>query len=734
MEILDDDTPLILGGIKQRATLGYLLLHANKVVATSQLLNALWGIDDAPATARKILQNAVYGLRGLLSSRRSEPPGADAPQGGTMLLTQPPGYVLRVDPEQLDLHRFHTWVSHGRARQAQGAPEAAATLLRDALNLWRGPALADLVEAGIEWPDLVALQNTRLDVMEDYFDAQLACGRHHAVLTELQMMVQAEPLRERSCGQLMLALYRCGRQADALSLYGRVRSVLVEDLGLEPGHGLQSLQQAILTQDPALTPGRPGTGVPTAGDHARENIRLSAPTRSDEVGGTGAQPETPQRADAPEAEQRAADAARHRVGVLSIRTRLAPSPDRRHQHDVDELLDGTTLVVREEIERFGGTVTASIGSVTLALFGLQGAGDDDAHRAVLAALAIRDVIGECAEAGAAHLTVHASVTMGEILLRHHTQAAAATVVGTVLDESQALLRDVPPGEVRVSDDVRRATEHAVSYRGGGASFRGWQVLEVHQGHGGRDAEASEPAYELDVLRGLAKRTWHRSVPHLVTVLGDSGTGRTRLVERFGGWLAEQPAGAVLLTGRTPAAPDDSPLKAHAEILAAYCGVGIGAGPAEAHAAMAREVQSLFPSGQRAAWVLSRLGTLVDVFALPGTGMGGDATPQGEALEAWREFFQEAARRRPVVLCIDDLHRAEENVLDAVEELAGSTRLVPLFVVATAGPELLLRRPGWSGGKSHVTTVTLEGSETAHERLVELLLSSARDVPSHSLRG
>ncbi|WP_256363004.1 BTAD domain-containing putative transcriptional regulator [Streptomyces sp. TRM70350] len=735
MEILDDDTPLVLGGTKQRATLGYLLLQANKVVATSQLLNALWGIDDAPATARKILQNAVYGLRGVLFSRRAEPQGGSAQQTGTMLLTQPPGYMLRVDPEQLDLHRFHTLVGQGRARQAQGAPEAAAVLLRDALDLWRGPALADLVEAGIEWPELVALQNTRLDVMEDYFDAQLASGRHHAVLAELEMMVQAEPLRERSCAQLMLALYRCGRQADALSLYSRVRSVLVEDLGLEPGRGLQTLQQAILAQDPALTLDRPGPGgLRTAEDRAEEGIQVAAPTGSDGSFAPDAQADRPRRTDAPEVEQRSTDAVRRRVGVLSIRTTLAPSLDRRHHHDLDELLDGTALVVREQIERFGGTVTASLGSVTLALFGLRGSSGDYAHQAVLAALAIRDVIGECAEAGAAHLAVHASVTMGEVLLRHHSQAAAATVIGAVLDESQALLREVPPGEVRVNDDVRRATEHAVSYRGGGVSFRGSQVLGVRQGHGGREAEASEPAYELDVLRGLAKRTWHRSLPHLVTVLGESGSGRTRLVAGFGDWLAEQPDGAVLLTGRTPAAPDDSPLKAQSEILSAYCGVRAGAGPAEAHSAVARQVHSLFPSDRRAAWIMSRLRPLVDVFTLPDTGTGVEATGQGEVLEAWREFFQEAARRRPVVLCIDDLHRAEDDVLDAVEELAESTRPVPLFVVTTAGPELLLRRPGWSGGKSHATTVTLDGSETPTERLVELLLASARDELSHSVRG
>jgi len=236
------------------------------VVATSELLNALWaGAGCAPPTARKILQNAVRGLRVVLSN--------DTPE----LLTQLPGYLLRVDPTQVDLFEFYRRAEQGRAALAAGSFEVAAATLRDALALWRGPALADLVETGIVWPELTAVQNARLDVLEDYVDAELANGRHQAALGELEPMVEAEPLRERLCQQLMLALYRSGRQADALNVYARVRSELVERLGLEPGRALQTLQQAILAHDPALAPpkipyqatvpvprwtGRPGVPAP----------------------------------------------------------------------------------------------------------------------------------------------------------------------------------------------------------------------------------------------------------------------------------------------------------------------------------------------------------------------------------------------------------------------------------------------------------------------------------------
>lgn len=234
-----------LGGHRQRAVLAYLLLQANQVVSTSQLLSALWADDGAPMTARKILQNAVWKLRGVLS----RPPRAEH---GPELLTRAPGYLLRVPPLHVDLLDYEQRVVTGRAALAAGEVEPARRSLGEALALWRGPVLSDLVEEGICWPELTALQNRRLDVMEDHFEAALACGRHQLVLPDLESLVAAEPLRERASGQLMVALYRCGRQAEALAVFGRVRTALVEGLGLEPGRELHRLQQAILTQDPTL--------------------------------------------------------------------------------------------------------------------------------------------------------------------------------------------------------------------------------------------------------------------------------------------------------------------------------------------------------------------------------------------------------------------------------------------------------------------------------------------------
>ncbi|MEV8515454.1 AfsR/SARP family transcriptional regulator [Dactylosporangium sp. NPDC051484] len=241
LHLFDDGRPVRLGGVKPRAALGYLLLRANQVVATSDLLHALWP-HDAPPSARKVLQNAISGLRGLLRA------GDD----GIALVTHPSGYSLRVPPDRLDLSRFERLAEQGRAELAAGAWEPAARSLRAALALWQGPALADLAESGVAWPELAGLRRARAAALEDLFEAELACGRHHEVSVELEAIVEHEPDRERLCAQLMLALYRCGRQVDALALYRRVRNRLLDGYGLEPGPRLQALERAILNHDTAL--------------------------------------------------------------------------------------------------------------------------------------------------------------------------------------------------------------------------------------------------------------------------------------------------------------------------------------------------------------------------------------------------------------------------------------------------------------------------------------------------
>lgn len=242
-EVTAGDVQLELGGVKQRAILGYLVLYANKVVPTSQILQAMWE-GNPPPTARKMVQNAVSAIRRMLAGH--------ADPETPVLHTHAPGYQLRIDPNLVDLFRFRALVREGRAAITGGTPGHGVELLREGLSLWRGRALADLVETGICWSELAAIEDERLSALEDRLDAELACGRHREITPELEVLTEAEPLRERLCQQFMLALYRSGRQVDALNVYRRTRMALVDGLGIEPGRELQLLQHLILEHDSSI--------------------------------------------------------------------------------------------------------------------------------------------------------------------------------------------------------------------------------------------------------------------------------------------------------------------------------------------------------------------------------------------------------------------------------------------------------------------------------------------------
>jgi DNA-binding SARP family transcriptional activator/tetratricopeptide (TPR) repeat protein len=250
VEVWAGDQQLDLGGSKPRALLAVLLLHANQVVSTDHLIDALWG-EAPPPTARSLVQIYVSRLRQVLHDRRDG--SATAP----VLATRPSGYLLRVEPGELDLGRFETLTAEARRATANGDLEGAAERWCAALALWRGPALADVASEALRRTVVPRLEEARLVALEERLEVELRLGRHTQVVGELEAMVGEHPLRERLCRQLMLALYRSGRRAEALAVYRSTRQVLVEELGLEPGPVLQELERAILLADPALEPALP---------------------------------------------------------------------------------------------------------------------------------------------------------------------------------------------------------------------------------------------------------------------------------------------------------------------------------------------------------------------------------------------------------------------------------------------------------------------------------------------
>ncbi|HXY72904.1 MAG TPA: BTAD domain-containing putative transcriptional regulator [Actinomycetota bacterium] len=332
VEVRDGERLLPIGGAKQRALLADLLLHTGDVVSTDRLIDDLWG-SEPPPTAPKMVQVFVSRLRAAL-----EVDGA-----GRVLVTAPPGYLMRVEDAQLDLQRFESLVAAGRAALLTDPARAAADL-REALTLWRGAPLANVAQEPFAQLAIPRLEEMQLLATEDRVDADLALGRHGEVVGEVRDLVAQNPLRERLRAQLMLALYRSGRQAEALEVYRDTRVTLIDELGIEPGPDLQRLEAAVLRQDPALE-------LPEAG------VRADMPaTSDDEPGGIAADAAWP-----PDAAPRVSASRSGRRALLVGGAAL---------------LAGAALVVALAIPR-AGTPTARVVPNSVAVF-------DPSHESVIA--------------------------------------------------------------------------------------------------------------------------------------------------------------------------------------------------------------------------------------------------------------------------------------------------------------------------------------------------------------
>ena len=258
LEVSDEGGEVSLGGGKPGALLAVLLLHPNKVVSADRLIDELWG-EDSPERAAAALRVNVSRLRKAL------------PQD--VLTTRSPGYVIRVEPEELDLHRFERLADEGRGLLARGLPAEASERLREALSLWRGPALADFSYESFAQTAIARLEEIRLAAVELRIDADLAVGHHDELVGELEALIAEHPVRERLRGYLMTALYRSGRQAEALDAYKDARRALVEELGIEPSKALRELERAILEQEPALN--LPATAPASVGEAVERSILVA---------------------------------------------------------------------------------------------------------------------------------------------------------------------------------------------------------------------------------------------------------------------------------------------------------------------------------------------------------------------------------------------------------------------------------------------------------------------------
>jgi DNA-binding SARP family transcriptional activator len=660
LEVLVEGRALELKRRKQRSLLALLLLRAGEVLSTDHLVEELWA-GRPPKAAVGSLQNLVSELRKVI--------------GPETVRTREPGYVLDVDPERIDLNRFERLVA-----LAGETEEAArrASLLREALALWRGPALADLVLEPFAQVEIARLEERRTAAREDLLDAELGLGRHSQLVGELEALVSEHPLRERLRGQLMLALYRSGRQAEALEAYREARETLVEELGIEPSPELQQLEQAILRHDQELE-------LPT---------RVAVP---------------------------------------------APEPDRRKTVTVvfTDVVDSTSLgaaldpevlravmrryfdTVRTIVERHGGTVEKLIGDAALAAFGIPQQHEDDALRAVRAADELRQAMtGLNADLEREHglaIQIRIAINTGEVLSSDPSSGqpfATGSAVNVAIKLNEAAL----PAEILLGPTTHRlvresvATEPVEPVELGGSLGR----LKAHRLVALADTAGLRPPgsaafvgrrEELARVGAAFEQTRAEKRSRVLTVLGDAGVGKSRLVKEFASGLGDD---ATVVVGRCLSYGEGATYLPLVEIVRQVA-------PKRPHSTIA----SLLAGDEEAELVAVRLTELT------GETEGGGST--GEIFWAVRRLFEALARERPLVVVLEDVHWAEPTLLDLVEYLESWISDAPVLVLCLARPSLLEERAGW-GRSASAETIELRpfSAEESRELVAELV--GERELP------
>jgi DNA-binding SARP family transcriptional activator len=669
VEVVLDSVAKRVGSPIQRTLLALLLVHQNEVVSADRIVDALW--PDNPLDGRRKLWFHVSKLRAIL-----EPGGAG--DAAAILVTRPSGYLLRIAVDKLDAGRFERLTGSARSALAED-PAGAGELLRQALGLWRGQAFEDVLHEDAVSSEVARLNELRLAALEARLAAELALGRAAELVPELDALVAEHSFREGLRAKLMLALYRAGRQADALAAYRQARRTFVEELGIEPSDELTELHRRILEHDPVLA----GTRTP------------------------------PFRAAAPREERRILTV--FFADLFDSSTKAKPvDPE-----DVHAFLAPYYARIRSEVERFGGTVETVIGNRIMALFGVPATHEDDPERAVRAALAIRDWV--LAQNDALHARV--AVATGEALVRLGSLASEREpiVVGDVVETTQSLGDAAPLDGVVVDEQTFRRTEDGIEYREA-AGIRAWEAIRpLARPRADRSRHRTPFVGRKHELAALRERlAWARSQrsPQLVTILGVPGIGKSRLVSELHEAVAEADEALTWRQGRSLPYGDGVSFWALEEMVKAEAGIMDSDPPRKVERRLRQAVRRIVEDPAEAGRIATYLGALV--------GLGGNhpaaGDRRGETFAAWRHFLEAVAGERLLILVFEDLHWADDALLDFVDELLDRVSGAALLVVATARPELLERRPGWAGGKTSALTISLPPlSESEVAQLVSSLL-------------
>jgi DNA-binding SARP family transcriptional activator/tetratricopeptide (TPR) repeat protein len=675
LEVLDGDRPVPLPRGRGRALLALLVLNAGKVVLADRLIDDLWS-EIAPSTARTALQGLVFDLRKRLepSRRRGELP--------TLLLTAPPGYVLAVEPTYVDANQFRRLVEEARAGEA--AERAAKQ--REALDLWRGRALADFTYEPFAQREIAALEELRIAVMEERIDADLTLGLASELVADIETLVAEHPSRERLRAQLMLALYRSGRQAEALEVYRDTRQALVEDLGIEPGPRLQQLEQAILRQDPRLE-------------------REPAPARTQ----VALEPPSPGKPWL-QGERKIVTVAFLDLGASSvICDGFDPEALRR-------VVARSRDVAAEILVRHGATVEHVVGDVVVGVFGTPAAHEDDALRAVRAAIEVRKALGRANAPARPRiaLPISAGIETGEVVVGG-AGSGRPTVSGYALHVAARLQRAAADEDVLVGEETKRIL-------GGSALLEpvdpltptAWRLVGLVPGAQAlaRHLDAPMVGRDADLARVVAafERAVRDGAGHRLTVLGDAGIGKSRLGREVVAALGSR---ARILTGRCPAYGDGVTFWPLREVVLEEAG--------GARVDSLAELLSGEADGER---IAAQIAAAI--------GLTQEPTRPDELFPAIRRIFEAVADRQPLVVVLEDVHWAEATFLDLIEYLADVAR-EPLFLLCLARPELLEARPAWGAASRNVDTVVLEPLEASEIQLIAERLAGGALVPDMRAR-
>jgi DNA-binding SARP family transcriptional activator/tetratricopeptide (TPR) repeat protein len=649
-----------LEAAKPRTLLALLLIRRSDV-HRDVLVDALWG-EGAPAGARNTLQVYVSRLRSKL--------GADA------ITTTSSGY--RLERGEVDADRFERLFEQGA--------------FAEALGLWRGPAFGDLRYEAFVQAEAGRLEELRLACVEGRIDSELEQCRHGALVGELEALVVEHPLRERLRGQLIVALYRSGRQAEALAQYQATRKMLSEELGLDPSPELRELERMILAHDRRLAlPGLAAEGRPEIADG-------SQPTASE------------------------VREERKVVSVLFCDLIELTPVEGEDPEDVQARVQSWHQRLRSEVDSFGGRTERVAGEGLLAVFGAPRAHEDDPERAVKAALRMVEAVeGINQDHPERRLEVRVGVSTGEVVVEGDGMISGRVVTtpalitsalsasGVIVSEETFrstkrffVYRQLPPTELKNRQVASVALYRAVEPR---ARLLTGSTVEEIGSFVGREREQH-------LLQAVFERCTRESQPQLVTLVGEPGIGKTRLCAEFGSWLGKRSEIVRWRYGRCLPYGDGVTFWALGEIIKTHAGIL----ESDAAEAATSKLGATLPERPDRAWMLQRLLPLIGVEPTSTAG-------REELFAAWTAFLESIAEQTPTVLVVEDLHWADDALIAFLEQLADQTKRIPLLLLTTGRPELYDRHLDWAAGVRTATKIDLaklSGTETAE--LVARLVS------------